>query len=146
MDFVNLTRAWFYEAVKMDPKCDSELRDVLLRGEHQRNLHPKVEKFLENLDVQIKRAQDKLWKKRKVVKPETVKGLVYDFTGIFLRNMEAAAKKQYESDIARIERETKIQEHKDMEATLAGKPSGIFEEAGVIVDETTRKDQVLPGT
>lgn len=145
MDFVNLTRQWFYEAVRMDVKCDPELRDVLLRGENKPGTHPKVEEFLGNLDRQIKRAQDKLWKKRKVVKPETVKGLVYDFAGMFLRNMEEAAKRQYESDIARIVRETKIQEHKDMEATLEGRPSGIFEEAGVIVDETTRKDQSAPG-
>lgn len=136
---INTMKEYFLEAVRMNVNCDPALRDKLIHGSHER-----VEGFLQRLNEQVRKARAMLLKKGKIVKEETIKGFVYDLTDLFLKNMMTEARLRYESDLERVAREAKIQETKDMEATLAGKPSGIFEEAGVVIDDKTRQDQVIP--
>lgn len=138
MDYHHKTKEWFLEAVRLNPRANQNLKDKIVHSGH-----PRLQTFLDNLDREIKQAQAMLLRKGKTVKPETIKGFVYDLTDTFLNNLEMQARQMYESDNARLAREAKLQEHKDMESTIAGKPSGIFEEAGVLVDEKTRQDETL---
>lgn len=132
MDFHHNVKKWFRESVRTNPDIDPALRDKLLRGNH-----PQVQTLVQNLEREIKNAQAVLMqKRRKPADEKTVKGFVYDLTDLFCRGLQEKAKRMYESDLARLERERKEQEVKDMEATLAGKPSGIFEEGGVIADDS----------
>lgn len=139
MSEISTTKEYFLEAVRMNVNSDPALRDKLLNG-----YHPRVEGFITNLNNEIRKARLKLIRKGKIITEQTVKGLVYDFTAMFMSNMETEARRRYESDLERVAREAQIQEHKDMDATLDGKPSGIFEEAGVQIDDQTRQDQVIP--
>ena len=141
MEYHSKVKGWFFEAVRTKIDIDPELRDLLLN-----RTNPKIENFLNHLDQQVKGAQAKLLRKGKSVKPDTIKGFIFELTDFFIKNLETEAKRRHESDLARLAREAKEQEIKDMESTLAGKPSGIFEEAGVLIDETSRQDQVLPQT
>lgn len=141
MDYHKKVRRWYREAVRLNRGADPALRDTLLNS---LSPPPRVETLLTNLENQIKTIQAvRLSKGRKPVAQHVVKDMVFDFVNVFMANMETEAKLRYESDNARILREEKAQELKDMEATLAGKPSGIFEEGGVLIDES-RKDEVIP--
>lgn len=131
MDFQYQTREWFRKAVRNNPDIDPALKDKLLHG-----THAQVETLIQNLNREIKNAQAILMQKRKKpADPKTVERFVYDLTDMFCKTIQEKAKRMYESDLAKSERERKAQEIKDMDATLAGKPSGIFEEGGVIAKE-----------
>lgn len=133
-------KRWVFEAVRLS-SAPQELREVIARAEKDLSKFPRLKTFIDNLTSEVKKAQATLIMRGRTIKPQTVKGLVYDFTNVFLQNCQTEAKRKYESDMARIVREQKAQELKDMEKTLEGTPSGIFEEGGVLVDEETRKDQ-----
>lgn len=136
---LNQTKIWFHEALRLNFKMDGELRRMLLEDRH-----PRVNRFLEDLDKKMKEAMDVFFtRKKRYPSQETMKGLVYDLTAVFVRNLEVQAERLHESDIKRAAREAAIQNKKDMDDTLNGKASGIFEEAGVIIDDETRQDQTL---
>jgi hypothetical protein len=133
----NTFEEWFIEAVKLDFTIDPELKSALLEKKH-----PKVEAMLTNLYKELQQACFHLYQKKgRYPLPQTIKGVVYDFTKTFTQGLEIKAKQMYESDLSRIARETKIQEHKDLEATANGNAQGIFAEAGVMINDQTKTDQ-----
>lgn len=141
MNLKHDVRKWVFEAVRLSP-APQDLKDVIRNAEKNIGKFPRLNTFITNLEREINAAVQVNMFRGKANDLETVKGLVYDFTTMFLKNCEAEARRKHESDLARLARDAKSQEVKDMEKTLQGTPSGIFEEGGVVVDET-RKDEIF---
>lgn len=137
-------RKYFFKAVKELPNLDPALRDALQRCENphfKTSQSANVDRFVENLSHHIKHAQ-KVRMFKKGERPHSVKILketIYDMVGVFCFQLERNAKLLHESDLAKTAREKKIQEEKDMEKTLSGTPSGVFEEMGLKFDESRDK-------
>lgn len=133
---------WVFEQVRQSKTAKSGLKEFVLSHETNPRGMPQLDRMIQNLRNEIQKAQAVFWRRhKKEPNPKHIKSLVQDFTEVFLHNCETVARQTYESDMARIARETKLQEAKDMESTLQGNPAGIFEELGVIVDET-RQDEI----
>lgn len=134
---LNETRKMFYNAVKENIDCPSDLRSALLKK------HPNVENYLILLNKEITKVQDHGIKKRgRPYAKKYIEDVVRDMTNIFIKRLKFEAQKMYESDIARLERERKIQEQKDLDATVDGKSQGIYADMGIIVnDKTTGQGQ-----
>lgn len=133
---IHQTRKIFYKAVKENIDCPSDLRSALLKK------HPNVENYLILLTKEITKVQEHGIKKRgRPYAQKYIEDVVKDMTNIFIKRLKFEAQKMYESDIVRLERERKIQEQKDMDATVDGKPQGIFEEMGVVVNDKTASQE-----
>jgi rubrerythrin len=134
----NTFNEWYIEAVRMNVKADPELREMLLAQKH-----PRVVKMLDHLFKEIQKACFLIYqKKKRYPLPQTVKGMVYDFTKLFMDGLENQAKRMYESDLSRIAREQELANLKDLEATDQGHAQGVFADAGVMInDQTTTFEQ-----
>lgn len=134
----NTFEEWFIEAVRMNVKADPELTNALITKKH-----PRVESMLNNLYGEIQKACYVIYQRKgRYPLPQTVKGIVYDFTNTFMYGLELKAKQMYESDLSRIAREQKIADHKELENTDNGQAEGIFAEAGVVIRDQTKDVQV----
>lgn len=130
----NTFNEWFLEAVRMNVKADPELKHQLITGKH-----PRVDKMRDNLFNELQKACFLMYqKKRRYPKPETVKGMVYDFVKLFMDGLEMKAKRMYESDLSRIAREQELANLKDLEATDQGQAQGVFADAGVMISDQTK--------
>ena len=132
MIFKDKVKKYFREAVKGNIHCNPALRERLLNPQ----MHPNVNRYLTLLAVEIEKVQAHGVKTRgRPYKENHIKELVHDMTRIFIQKMEFDAQKMHESDIARSMREKKIQDQKDLDATVDGNSQGIFAEMGVVFNE-----------
>ncbi len=128
-------KEWFTEAVKMNFDADPLLRETLLRG------HPNVEGFLGRITFQLAKSERQCSQKGTKLTEENKKWCVTDMTKLFMKGMEGEAKRRYENDQAKIQRQKEADQLKEFESVLAGKPEGEFAEAGVITNEEIDKRQ-----
>lgn len=125
MDYQKKVREYYQEAVRILPSISSELKHSLKSSE-------RVPLFIDNLAVEIKKAQEHQIKRgKKPFTTKTIKETVYSMTELFLNGIETEAQRRYESDLKRISREQEIQDQEDLEATSNGRSQGIYEELGV---------------
>lgn len=130
----------FKKALSKMPNYDSqgnliiseELRKKLMHGKHDR-----LERFYDSVSYHLEQAQMKYMRsKGKFFKPQTISSTVYDLAVVFVSGLETMAKKMYETEAKKALAERRKQDILDMESTLQGKASGIFEEAGIIIDDS----------
>lgn len=133
-----LVKQWFKEEVTLNTEAPRELRDRLLIG------HPNLEGFFDKLVAQFEQAE-KLCAERGVkLRRETMQQATYDMTRMFMKGMEGAAIKRFESDMAKIKREREEDKIKEFDAVLRGEQVGEFAEAGVITnDEIDAQREVI---
>jgi hypothetical protein len=141
MEFKSFVRKHFFNAVREHRTCPPELRFSLLGCENpaiKTSQSENIDKFCENLGWHLKEAQRIRVTKRG--RPphdlKVLKDTVYDMVNVFIMQLEHTAKRMYESDLVKSAREKEAQAIKDMDATLAGKPTAEFEEMGIVTSET----------
>ena len=136
-------RDFFYMTVENIQGIDPALRDALLATKRSRNAQAKgVDTFVENMTREIQKAHAvKIKKAGRPFKQTHVNELLVEMIALFCWQLETEANRRHESDLAKTVRDREQQEIKDMDNTLDGKPSGIFEEMGVIVNESREKLQ-----
>lgn len=133
MDYDKKVDQWFAEAIRAMPDIDPGLRDMLLQN---RYVHPRLVTFKRNIVRELRNVQAiRLTKGRKPAKQDDVKDLVFGLVATFALKMQHFAEERVESDLKRRAKLDAIQEQKDIESTINGKAAGIFEEAGVIVND-----------
>lgn len=113
---------------------DEALRMSIRRGDRFRNL-------IASLVGELNKAAKVVYKRRKVhLKQETLDDTVKDFVQCLIRSVIFEGDRSVESQAAKTLREEKKQEIQDMENTLDGKPSGVFEELGVEIVKDREED------
>ena len=129
-DYRSQVRKWF-RAYVPTMKVSSELKNILIR-----EAHPNLENFFNNMSEELKKVQGhRVFKGQKPADESQLKWLVESMTDVFVSNMETQAKRRYESDLARLQRERDAQKKFEFDETLAGRATGEFAEAGVITNE-----------
>lgn len=124
-------REYYHEAVVLHPKASSELKRTLKSNE-------RVPAFIDNLVVQIERAQEQRLKNgKKVFSDKVIKELVYDFANIFIIGIEEQAKRNYESDLARIARQDAESYRHALDKASKGGITDSLKELGIKSSEVT---------
>jgi hypothetical protein len=75
-----------------------------------------------------------------IFRDTTIIEVIQDMTRVFVQGIESEAKSRYESDLAKLVREQKESEARDLDNTLAGNPTGAFEEMGIIDLDSRREN------
>lgn len=131
MDYKNKVRKWFKVYVQNMKTIDAEFKNIL-----NRERHPNLERFFENMAEELIRVQRTRVKRgRKIATDEQLAWLVGQMAEVFVSGMHKEAKRRYETDIERAKREFEAAKIKEFDDTLDGRPSGEFAEAGVITNE-----------
>ena len=98
--------------------------------------HFRGKEFIKNISAQLIRADAvQRTRRNKGFKTKTIVDVAKEFTIRYIKCLEALADKKIESECSRYSREHAGDELKDMEATLKGKSSGIFEDMGIEIAE-----------
>jgi len=138
MNLQKEVREWFLNFVETNPKTSQGLKEAMVGSQRMF-----LDQYIIGLTKQINKAiMVQKNRGRKDFKRETVKQIVQDFANVFVYQMESKANERMESDLSRSLRATKEQEKVDMEKTLDGTPSGVFEEYakdGLTIGETEVK-------
>ena len=92
-------RKIYQEAVALSKYATPELKHALKTSD-------RVPVFIDNLYGELFKTADYLHTKGMTLDEHKLKLLVYDMVDVFLTQFEANARKRYESDMARIARET----------------------------------------
>lgn len=130
MDYRPLARQIYQERVKTNHTIPESLRTAL-------KAHERVPGFIDDLARRIQVCQDRRVKdKGRPFLEATIKATIRDCVDLFFKAVQMKADKMHQSDMSKILEQTKAQEIKDMEATIAGKPSGVFEEMGVKTNDS----------
>jgi len=115
--------------IKNHKRIPSELKAALKNSAHVKNLN-------QSLTFELRKVQDfQLRRRGKRFKDKTLKDMIYDFTEVFLLQVEAAANKKRESIMQQYKREHAGDEKKEFELALAGKSTGAFEDMGLVIPE-----------
>lgn len=122
-------KKWFEEAVRLDKEANADLKASVLRG------GVRVDKFIDNLMKEFVQAEKLCKQKGLTLKQKTIQDATYDMTKMFLNATEEEARRRYESDYQKAMRQAKINQEKEFDAVLAGRPEGEFAEAGVISND-----------
>lgn len=133
MDLNRFAKAEFRRRImQMDfTQINPILKQKLLRGDH-----PRVNRFLENVAKEITEVnKTRIRKGKQAASKENLQWLVGTLTDAFVYSVETEVRLQTEAESERLKRQRAAQEVADMEATLAGKPQGIYEEMGIVFDE-----------
>ena len=117
----NTINKYFKEAIRLNMTLDGELKNAILN-------HERTNKYLDNMSEQLSIAQRQLIKKGRVVDLKTMKSVVYDMTDVFVASIKMEAKERHESVIDKLARQAEAQKKADMDATIAGKPAGDYED------------------
>jgi hypothetical protein len=126
-------KKWFFEAVALS-NCDSELKHTLRKG------HPRLEKFIDNLAEQFKKADEILVKRGIYIKQRTMQDTTYDMTKVFITAIELEAKKRYESDLDKAARAVEASKTADIENFLSGGTDNEYsQELGLINEDAKIK-------
>lgn len=115
----------------------SEVLEAIHNSDQYRN-------FITGLTNQLIKSAMLVARRGKVKKlsDSTINSTIDDFTDHFVASFKYDAELRNESDLDRIAREQKVQDYKDMEKTLDGESSGVFEELGVeIVDKSEDQEE-----
>jgi len=134
---LNNVRRWYKDYVETHMVIPKELKEALRTSD-------RVPSFIDNLSVGIKKAQFVLLKRgRKPASMKTLKGVVEDYTELFLNGLINESNSRIESEIAKYEKEDKIRQQKEIEDASEGKMTGAFEDMGLEVPEAEQKKQEL---
>lgn len=114
-------KEYFTEAIRMNMTLDSEFKSAILR-------HDRTNTYLENMSGELAKAQQRLIRKGKILRLETMKNIVYDMSDVFVSSIKIEAQQRHESVLAKLARQEEAQKKADMDATIAGKPQGDYEE------------------
>lgn len=134
MHYKTLVLKSYEEAVQLHPTASSDLKRAL-------RAHERVPSFITNLCTEIEKVQDHTMRtKQKKFSDKLIKELVYDMTNIFITGIESEAKTRFESQAAKVLRESEAQSKKDLDQSATGKLTGEYkelaDEAGMImIDE-----------
>jgi hypothetical protein len=133
MNWKQFVRKHFQTEIRENQTITGELRAKLLKGSH-----PNVEKFLDNMARSLQQdaiSKNRLGKQRK----ETDQiWSVREMTKVFIHMIEQEARKMYQKESERLAEQRKAIDEADMEATLAGKPQGAFEEMGLTIEDKSQ--------
>lgn len=92
--------------------------------------------FIDNLSKELTHAIAlRQLKSQREYKKQLLITAIHDFTKVFVDSCQMEADDKYQSDLERIRKQARVDLVKDMDATIAGKPQGEFEEAGLVTDE-----------
>lgn len=95
-----------------------------------------LDQYIKRLSGELQRAQHlQIERRGKRFKPDTIKSMCAEFTEVFLTGIENAAERKRESEIEKYRRVHAADEVKDMQSTLEGKSSGVFEDMGLVIPE-----------
>lgn len=95
---------------------------------------PHVRTLMKNLAFQFRNAQDLQIKRRgKRFKEKTIINGMEDVIELFIKGVEGHATRRQESEIAAYQREHADDETKEMQSTLEGNSTGVFEDMGLII-------------
>lgn len=119
MDLKTIVRQDYQEAVRLLPGIPDELRKGLKTNE-------RVPLFIDNLTKEIASLPAHIRPQRLKIKQ-----IVYDLTNTFILNVKRQADEKHLSDIAKTAILEKEQARLDLEATVAGKSQGEWEEMGI---------------
>lgn len=118
-----------FDYIEKHSRIPSDMKRSLKRSDH-------VLKLIGNVTIQIKAASDLQLKRRgKRFKTQTIKSTVEDITELFIRGFEGHVEQRRESELKKLMRKNIDDQQKDMQATLEGKSSGIFEDMGVMIPQ-----------
>lgn len=130
MDYKAFVRKHYQNAIEKNTWANRELIASLRH-------HERVPSFIDNLAVQLKKAQEFRIKSGKPpFKIETIAWSVNEMTEVFLRGIESKANQRAESEIAKYQRKHAMDEANDIEQTLAGNPSGDYADLDIEIGET----------
>lgn len=116
----------YRECVALNPKADAEMKAAL-------NTNERVPGFIDRLAVQLEDVAAIRFKRGKPNLPDKViKDIVYDMTDMFVAGLKETAKRNYESDLDRIQREQAAQKAKEIAETAEGNISEEFKEMGLV--------------
>lgn len=122
MYYKKFVRETYDEAIRLHPTINSELKIALKSNE-------RVPAFIDYLADEIEIAQDAMIAKgAEKIKDETLKGLVYDLTNLFIQGLEKRANERMESDAMRLLRKAKEDYKKDLDESATGNLTGDFAE------------------
>lgn len=117
------------EYIEKHQRIPSEMKRSLKRSEH-------VRKLIGNLTIQMKAASDlQLRRRGKRFKTKTIVDTVGDFTELFIKGFEGHVERRRESEMQKYIRNHADDDQKDMQKTLEGKSTGIFEDMGLVIPE-----------
>lgn len=120
MYYKKFVRETYDEAIRLHPTINSELRLALKSNE-------RVPAFVDYLADEIAHAQDVMLSTgREKIKDETIKGLVYDLTNLFIQGVEKQAKERMESDAQKMLRKQAEDYKRDLEESSQGNLKGDF--------------------
>ena len=132
MDFRRIVIEDYQEFVQMDLTIPSELRHAL-------RAHERVPVFVERMVEQL----NKLPKNRKYDRAK-IKMLVHEMTNQFIFLVKTKAEQAAQSELESLRQKAEQQRLEDLEKTSEGTPSGIYgdlyEELGVIQEDTLTKE------
>jgi hypothetical protein len=124
MFYKKLVREAYNEAVKLHPTANQELK-------HSLNSNERVPKFIDDIANEIAKVQDVMIAKgADKIKDETIKGLVYDMTNMFIQSVEKRAEFMHMSEAQKMLIKQKQDYQKDLE-TMGGDIGDIIKEGGV---------------
>lgn len=123
---------WFREAV-LSAEVPQELKRKVLNNKQTTPL------FLKHLTREVMNAASQVaLKNKKAPSLKNVKELTYDLSKGWIMNIEETAKRMYESDLKRIQREQEATKAKELDLASQGIMTGEFEEYkkdGLVVAE-----------
>jgi hypothetical protein len=119
--------------IRENQEINGELRAKLLKGSH-----PNVEKFLDRMAHQLQQDAIQNNRKGKMRKETDQIWSVREMAKVFVHMIEQEARKMYQKESEKLAEQRKLQERIDMEATLSGKPQGVFEEMGLTIEDKSQ--------
>lgn len=124
MYYSKFVRDAYHEAVRLHPTAKEELKHSLKSNE-------RVPQFVDQVALEIQQVQDvMLAKGADKIKDETIKGLVYDLTNMFIMGVEKRATDMQMSDAQKMLIRQQQSYQKDLE-TMGGDFADLIKEGGV---------------
>lgn len=135
MDYKTICRKHYADRIRQKRDTDPELYRAL-------RVQERVPQFVDKLAQEIAIVQHQMVLKRgKPFSEKQIQDVVYDMIDAFVFFFQQKARKAQMSDIERARLEAQANALNDIQQTLSGKPSGIYEEMGVKIHDSASEGQ-----